>query len=201
MVAHLLAEGFALQPFYVRCGLVWEQDELAALKSFLQAIAGPGLLELRIFELPLGDLYGSHWSLDGVGTPDARSPDQAVYLPGRNLLLSIKPAIWCGLNGIKRLALATLAENPFADATTEFFQDFQRMLERTTAAKLTIFRPFAHLRKADVLFRGRHLPLELTFSCIAPIDGMHCGQCNKCAERRKAFQYLKLTDPTAYFHS
>ena len=31
---------------------------------------------------------------------------------------------------------------------------------------------------------GRGLPLELTFSCIAPVAGQHCGRCNKCAERR-----------------
>ena len=35
---------------------------------------------------------------------------------------------------------------------------------------------------------GRDMPLELTFSCIDPRDGLHCGRCNKCAERQEAFR-------------
>ena len=35
---------------------------------------------------------------------------------------------------------------------------------------------------------GRGLPLELTFSCISPLRGLHCGHCNKCAERQAAFR-------------
>jgi 7-cyano-7-deazaguanine synthase len=46
--------------------------------------------------------------------------------------------------------------------------------------------------------RGRFLPLELTFSCMRPLDGRHCGDCNKCAERRKAFRDAGLPDRTPY---
>jgi 7-cyano-7-deazaguanine synthase len=45
---------------------------------------------------------------------------------------------------------------------------------------------------------GRDMPLELTFSCIDPVDGLHCGRCNKCAERQKAFRSIDLEDPTRY---
>jgi 7-cyano-7-deazaguanine synthase len=39
----------------------------------------------------------------------------------------------------------------------------------------------------------------LTFSCMRPVDGKHCGTCNKCAERRRAFASAGLSDPTEYF--
>jgi 7-cyano-7-deazaguanine synthase len=45
---------------------------------------------------------------------------------------------------------------------------------------------------------GRDLPLELTFSCLAPHSGLHCGRCNKCAERQRAFSLIELSDPTIY---
>jgi 7-cyano-7-deazaguanine synthase len=199
LVAHLLRQGQDVQPFYIRGGLVWERAELSALRAFLRALAHAGLEPLIVLDLPLGDLYGSgHWSADGRDAPNAESPADAVYLPGRNALLAIKPAIWCALHGIERLALATLAGNPFADAGDQFFGDFQSALRRATGADLKIVRPFARLEKKDVLELGRGLPLELTFSCLVPADGVHCGRCNKCAERRDAFRCLGLDDPTQY---
>jgi 7-cyano-7-deazaguanine synthase len=45
---------------------------------------------------------------------------------------------------------------------------------------------------------GVGLPLEHTFSCIDPVDQLHCGRCNKCAERSHAFADAGMTDPTEY---
>ena len=77
-------------------------------------------------DMPLADVYLNHWSVTGRDVPDAATPDEAVYLPGRNALLVIKAAVWCGLNGIDELAMAPLGSNPFADATPEFFHGFEQ---------------------------------------------------------------------------
>ncbi len=69
--------------------------------------------------MPLHDLYGRHWSITGRDAPPSGTADDAVYLPGRNVLLAVKPALWCAMHGIGELALATLASNPFSDATDE----------------------------------------------------------------------------------
>jgi 7-cyano-7-deazaguanine synthase len=198
LVVHLLRQGRDVQPFYVRCGLLWERQELAALRAFLRAVSTPQLQELVVFDLPLADVYGDHWSIGGRGVPDAQSPDEAVYLPGRNALLCIKPVLWCGMHGIGGLALATLAGNPFPDATSEFFHGFEATLARATGKRVSILHPFAALQKADVVQLGQGLPLQLTFSCIAPGDGVHCGCCNKCAERQAAFAEAGVKDATRY---
>jgi 7-cyano-7-deazaguanine synthase len=198
LVGYLLRQGYCVFPFYVRCGLAWERAELAALRAFLRAVATSQLEELQVFDLPLADLYGDHWSIAGRGVPDAGSPDGAVYLPGRNALLCIKPLLWCGMHGIGRLALATLAGNPFADATDDFFHRFEATLAQATGKRVSIQHPFGALRKADVVLLGQGLPLELTFSCIAPDGGVHCGRCNKCAERQAAFAEAGVSDPTEY---
>ena len=52
--------------------------------------------------------------------------------------------------------------------------------------------------EAEVIERGQGLALEHTFSCINPRTGLHCGSCNKCAERRRAFAALGTRDATAY---
>jgi 7-cyano-7-deazaguanine synthase len=56
------------------------------------------------------------------------------------------------------------------------------------------------MHKADVVRLGIELgvPLELTLSCMNPRDGMHCGQCSKCRERRDAFNEVGVADPTKY---
>ncbi len=198
LLGRLLHEGHRVQPFYVWSQLVWQRDELYAAKRFLQAMSCPKLEDLVVLDLPLGDLYEDHWSVTGYETPDALSPADAVYLPGRNALLLIKPALWCRLHGIHRLALAVLGSNPFGDATPEFFDGFESALDRATAARVGIVRPFAQFDKRQVMTLGRQLPLELTFSCISPTGGEHCGRCNKCAERNAAFRLIGADDPTCY---
>ena len=194
----LLEEGRRVRPFYVRSGLIWEPEELRAARQLLGAISSPRLDELVLLDLPLADVYGDHWSVTGRQPPDACSTDEAVYLPGRNALLVIKAALWCQLHGIEQLALGVLDSNPFADATPAFFVALEAVLSCNAGSRLRIVRPFARLSKRQVIERGRDLPLELTFSCIAPRDGVHCGRCNKCAERNRAFRLVGLEDPTKY---
>ncbi len=198
LLGHLLEQGRVVQPFYVRKGLFWETDEQRALEKLLTHFSGPRLRPLVVFDLPLTDVYGDHWSVHGRAVPGADSPDEAVYLPGRNALLLIKPAVWCRLNGVQELALAPLGSNPFPDAGPDFFAAFETTLNLAVGGRLRIVRPFAQLHKRDVMQLGRRFPLELTFSCISPQAGLHCGRCNKCGERRQAFRVIDAADPTRY---
>lgn len=198
LLGRLLERGCPIQPFYVRSGLYWEDAELTALRAFLREMDSPRLRELVLLDLPLDDLYGDHWSITGRQVPDAASLDDAVYLPGRNALLMIKATLWCRLHGIGSLALAVLAANPFPDATETFFHGFEAVLGRATGGRVRILHPLTEYGKPQIMRWGHALPLHLTFSCIAPIEGLHCGQCNKCAERQAAFRSVGWTDPTVY---
>jgi 7-cyano-7-deazaguanine synthase len=200
LLGYLLGQGHGVQPFYVRSHLAWEAEEFRAVERLLAAMAAPRLAELVVLEMPVADLYEGHWSVTGRDVPDARSPDSAVYLPGRNLLLLVKPAVWCRLHGIEWLALAVLGTNPFGDARPEFFADLESVVARATGGRVGLLRPFAQLDTRQVMDLGRRLPLGLTFCCLAPVDGLHCGRCNKCAERRQAFRSAGLADDTQYKH-
>ena len=193
----LLSRG-AVYPLYIRCGLLWEAAELDHLRRFLDAVKAPALRPLHVLEMPVRDLYGDHWSLTGEGTPGANTPDEAVYLPGRNVLLLAKAMLWCHLHGVPEIALAPLAANPFPDATPAFFAAFEAAVNGAVGGRVRVLQPYLGLHKAEVLHRGAGLPLGLTFSCVRPLDGRHCGACNKCAERRRAFAEAGLADPTPY---
>jgi 7-cyano-7-deazaguanine synthase len=203
LLSHLLAQGETVRPFYIRTGVVWEQAERRAVHAYLAAVSSSRLMPLVEFELPLADLYEQHWSLNGRDVPDADTPDEAVFLPGRNMLLLIKPAIWCQRHGISRLALGPLASNPFPDARPAFFASLEATLQLSNPVPLRILRPFGELHKTDVMRLGRELPLQHTWSCIDPVHAtakqfLHCGNCNKCAERRRAFADAGIVDPTSY---
>jgi 7-cyano-7-deazaguanine synthase len=199
LLDQLLRSRSSVVPFYVETGSTWQANERNAIDRFISVIASDGLESLVTLEMPLADLYTDHWSISGDHVPDDSTPDEAVFMPGRNPLLLIKPALWCRMHGVEQLALATLAANPFPDATPAFFAHFEAMLHEATEGHIHITRPFEHLTKGSVLELGRHLPLELTFSCLSPMGGLHCGQCNKCAERRRAFQDVGIEDRTSYF--
>lgn len=200
--AILLAESLqqypAVWPLYVQFGLFWEKVELQHLRRFLDAVRSPALRSLSVLDMPVADLYGEHWSLTGCGVPAVGTPDSAVYLPGRNVLLLAKAMLWCHLHGVPTLALAPLESNPFTDATPAFFQEYESIVNQAIGGAVRVMQPYRGLHKEAVLQRGRHLPLQWTFSCIRPQDGLHCGMCNKCAERKDAFLRAGCHDPTVY---
>lgn len=198
LLAESLQQRPAVWPLYVRFGLFWETVELQHLRRFLDEIRAPALRTLTVLEMPVVDLYGEHWSMTGRGVPAAGTPDAAVFLPGRNVLLLAKAILWCHLHGVPTLALAPLESNPFPDATAAFFAGYEAIVNQAIGGEVRVVQPYRGRHKEEVLKRGRHLPLQWTFSCIQPQEGRHCGVCNKCAERRQAFLRAGLPDPTAY---
>ncbi len=198
LVGQLLATGHRVWPLFVNCQWHWQTAELRAGCQFLSAIAHPGLEALVELQMPLADLYDDHWSITGQHVPGADEPDEHVYLPGHNPLLLIKAQIWCRLHGVGRLALGALASNPFADSTEDFYRYFEAAMDQAISGHVELVRPLGHLAKHQVMQLGRDLPLEFTFSCLAPTDGRHCGNCNKCAERQQAFRHAEMPDPTMY---
>jgi 7-cyano-7-deazaguanine synthase len=199
LVADHSRRGEEVQPIYIRFGLAWEGVEEEHLRRFLDSLpADCQARPLVALEFPVADVYGAHWSVSGAEVPDENTADSAVYLPGRNLLLLAKSSVWCALNGFGVVSLGTLKGNPFADSGAEFFDGLASLASLALDRPLAVETPFAGFTKIEVLERGRDLALELTFSCIDPQGGEHCGRCNKCAERRRAFAVSGLADRTVY---
>jgi 7-cyano-7-deazaguanine synthase len=194
-----LARSAEVYPLYVAAGLVWERDERDALRSFLEALACSDVrpvVELTAQERPL--IGAGHWSVSGRGIPEAGEPDEASFIPGRNVLLLAMSAIWCSTHGVHRLAIGSLGGNPFPDATPEFLDAFGRALSLGLAHEITIEAPFRGRTKADLIAAHADLPLELTLTCADPRDGGHCGVCSKCVERHSAFVAAGVPDSTGY---
>jgi 7-cyano-7-deazaguanine synthase len=195
------ARRLIVQPIYVSAGLAWEAEEIALAECLLQAPAfSEFVLPLQRLSLTVTDvLPRSHWAIRGA-PPAYDTPDEDVYLPGRNLLLLAKAAVVCAACGIHRIAIGPLAGNPFPDATPAFFTSMAASASLALAHELAIAAPFAAMHKADVIRLGIELgvPFALTMSCMNPRGGLHCGVCSKCRERRDAFDEAGVRDPTGY---
>lgn len=208
--AVLLAQQAAtgdVQPIYVSAGLAWEAAERAMTRAFLASGAiSARVRPLAMLSVDMRDVYSAtHWAV--AGTPPAyHTPDEDVYLPGRNIVLLGKSGVYCAAAGIHLIAIGTLAHNPFPDASPEFREAMAGALSIGLAHRLAIVAPFAGTGKADVIRRGAALgvPLALTLSCMQPEPGngevpaVHCGRCSKCRERHDAFVEAGVDDPTAY---
>ena len=190
-----------VQPIYVSAGLAWEAGEFAVLERLLaQPPFHDGLMPLVQLSFTVADVYPpTHWGIRGE-PPAFDTPDEDVYLVGRNISLISKAAIYCARHAIGRIALAPLAGNPFPDATPEFFNAIARALSLGLAHDIVVDAPFASMEKSDVIRLGLELgvPLELTLSCMNPSGERHCGRCSKCRERRDAFRDAGIADKTAY---
>lgn len=198
LVARLLGRGRTVWPVYVRCGLRWDTHELRSVRRWLAQLRHRRLHPLQVIDAPVRSLYGGHWSVTGRRVPGASSSDAAVYLPGRNVLLLGQAAVYAAQHGASRLAVGTLAGNPFGDASRGFFTRFSRCLSEALAVPMQVEAPFHQMTKPQVIAAHAALPFHLTWSCIRPSGQRHCGWCNKCAERRRAFRLARVPDPTAY---
>jgi 7-cyano-7-deazaguanine synthase len=204
LVAHV-AQTAPVLPVYVRAGLAWEDAERMALAAVLAAPVFRTNVEPPIvLELDMRDVYPrTHWAITGAA-PAYDTPDEDVYIVGRNVVLLTKASIACAYRHISRIAIGPLAGNPFPDATPEFFAAIGGALTLGLGHRIGVEAPFATWEKSAVIARGAELgvPLERTLSCMSPVSAaagyVHCGQCSKCRERRDAFAAAGIQDHTAY---
>jgi 7-cyano-7-deazaguanine synthase len=206
--AVLLAEEAAIdtvQPIYVSVGLAWEAAErLASMQLLASDKMGARVKPLASLSVDMTDVYpAAHWARTGRA-PGYHTPDEDVYLPGRNIVLLGKAGVFCAAAGIGRLVIGTLDHNPFPDATPEFREMFASALSLGLAHRIEIAAPYAQVEKSEVVRRAvaRQVPVELTLSCMNPVIDAgvprHCGLCSKCRERHDAFLAARIDDPTDY---
>ncbi len=190
-----LSSKFSVSPIYIKSGYIWEDTEVKYVKKLTSDLN----LDLKTFNIPVEDIYSDHWSLTGEEVPGENTEDSAVELPGRNILLLSKTALFCSLNNIQKVYLGTL-DAPFSDAKSSFFSSLSRSLSQGLDHSIEINTPYRGNKKSKIIEKGfqQNVPLDKTFSCIQPTNGEHCGSCNKCSERKKAFKNANIKDPTCY---
>lgn len=124
-----------------------------------------------------------------------------IIVPFRNgVFLAVTVAYADGIGADLVIYGAHLGDEEFyPDCRREFYEAFEKAARLGTAKDITITSPLRHLRKSGVLQEAVKLgvPLEKTWSCY--LQGpTHCGECESCNNRKRAFAEAGITDPTKY---
>ena len=85
-----------VQPLYVSVGLAWEADERRVVSPLLVGARrdAPTCSRWRRLRFDMTDVYPpSHWAIRGEA-PAFDTPDEDVYLEGRNIVLLSKAAVF-----------------------------------------------------------------------------------------------------------
>jgi 7-cyano-7-deazaguanine synthase len=199
LLAYALKQG-PVQPLYVSVGLAWETHERAAAEAVLASFPAAHVHPLVTLYADMHDIYPpTHWAIQGTA-PAYDTPDEDVYIDGRNIILLAKASVFMARASISRVLLGPLAGNPFPDARAEFFAAMARALSMGLASSIEIETPFAAMHKADVIRLGESfgVAMERSLSCMQPVGGVHCGRCSKCRERIEGFREAGVKDRTIY---
>src|SRR5690242_9454333 len=128
LVAEAARQG-PVQPIYVSIGLAWEATERQVATRFLASLRAADIRPLASLRVDMTDVYPpTHWAIRGEA-PGFDTPDEDVYLEGRNVILLSKAAVFMARARIERAWIGPLAGNPFPDATAEFFRSEEHTSE------------------------------------------------------------------------
>ena len=125
------------------------------------------------------------------------------YVPFRNAHFISIAVSWGEVLGARKIFVGAVAEDSsgYPDCRPEYYAAFNRVITAGTKpeTQLEIVTPVIHLRKSEIVRRGRELgaPFELTWSCYQGQD-VACGVCDSCALRLRAFEEAGWEDPIPY---
>jgi 7-cyano-7-deazaguanine synthase len=125
------------------------------------------------------------------------------YVPFRNAHFISIAVSWGEVLGARKIFVGAVAEDSsgYPDCRPEYYAAFNHVIAAGTKpdTQLEIVTPVIHLRKSEIVRRGRELgaPFELTWSCYQAQE-VACGVCDSCALRLRAFEEAGVEDPLPY---
>jgi 7-cyano-7-deazaguanine synthase len=157
-------------------------------------------------EIDLGDLTGQLFSSSALVNKDLNLPlghyaaesMKSTVVPNRNMLFLAIAGAYAINNGLDEVAYANHAGDHaiYPDCRPGFAHAMRLAFEELG---LTLRAPFTNITKGQIALQGKslHVPYALTYSCYAGRE-RHCGLCGTCTERKEAFTFAGIPDPTEY---
>ena len=152
----------------------------------------------------LREIFTGVTSLCDESIPMTSSFSQPIIVPFRNgILLSVAVAYAIALGATRVFYGAQGSDEPFyPDCRREFYKSFETAARLGTDRDIIIEAPFSNIPKSEIVKLGIELrvPYALTWSCYLN-KSTHCGACESCANRRKAFRDANVVDLAEYVES
>ena len=207
-LAHALhGQGYALHLLTVNYGQRHKREIVSARACAKRLHAKHTVLNMAHIGRALlhGSALTSPAAVDVPHGHYAAESMRATVVPNRNAILL---ALAYGLAVAEDAAVVAIGVHAgdhfiYPDcrpAFTEAFDTMERFAcEGFAHPALRLVTPFIHGDKAEIVRIGHRLgvPFAETWSCYEG-GALHCGQCGTCVERREAFMFAGVDDPTEY---
>jgi len=152
----------------------------------------------------ISDHFKSDLLLSGGDIPQGHYEDESMkrtVVPFRNgIMLSIAAGYAESIDADCILIGNHFGDHAiYPDCRIDFINPMVEAIKKGTEKNIELISPFCHLNKAQIIHIGMSLatPLHLTYSCYNG-GHIHCGQCGTCFERKGAFRFADIEDPTNY---
>jgi 7-cyano-7-deazaguanine synthase len=191
------AQGYQIFPITFKYGQIAEKETQAA-QSIAQNLGATS----KIIDLSaLKEIFSGSTSLVNPEIPLTAEFSAPIIVPFRNaIFLSAAVAYAVTVGADKIFYGAQGSDEPFyPDCRKEFYEAFEKAARLGTCEEISIEAPFSGSNKSELIKAGAELgvPFEQTWSCY--LDGdRHCGKCESCVNRKKAFREAGIVDPTKY---
>ena len=124
-----------------------------------------------------------------------------VWVPGRNIVFTAIATSFAEAEGAQIIIVGWDLEEAatFPDNSKEFLNAFNNVLEIGSIANIKIEAPVIDMNKKGIVELGKQVgaPMDLSYSCYKGRKE-HCGVCESCMRRKRAFQESGIEDKTIY---
>jgi 7-cyano-7-deazaguanine synthase len=187
----LAKQGIDFSSVFIDFGQSGKNSELKATKSTSSILGAP----LDVIEVPT--LRSPFVSSSASTLRVMPNPGRGVLELGSLLLYGIA-FTYAHQKGIKDIyvGLTKLDADSSKEYSQGFLDAFSKLVEEAGYASISLQAPFLVKTKGNVVKLGSD-NLELirsTWSCIHDSE-THCGMCEGCLSRRKAFEQAGIPDP------
>ena len=125
----------------------------------------------------------------------------SVWVPGRNIVFTSIANSFAESERASIIIMGWDLEEAatFPDNSKEFLNAFNNVLEIGSIDNIRIEAPLIDMDKLDIVKLGNDIgvPLNLSYSCYKGLE-THCGVCESCMRRIRAFNRAKVEDKTFY---
>ena len=172
--------------------------EIECARKIAEKLAAP----IKVIDLSsLKEIFHGVTSLCDENIPLTSSFTEPIIVPFRNaIFLSAAVAYAVSINANKIFYGAQGSDEPFyPDCRKEFYEAFEKAAQLGTCKEIRVEAPFNGNTKSELIQIGSKLgvPFQLTWSCYRDKE-KHCGKCESCVNRKKAFDQAGIRDPTEY---
>jgi 7-cyano-7-deazaguanine synthase len=191
------AQGYKIYPITFKYGQIAVKETESAQKIAEKLGTTTKIIDLSA----LKEIFSDVTSLCNTNIPLTSEFTAPIIVPFRNAIFLSAAVAYAVAVGAKEIFYgAQGSDEPFyPDCRREFYEAFEKAARLGTCEEITIKAPFSGGKKSDLIREGAKLgvPFEATWSCYR--DGAkHCGKCESCINRKKAFQEAGIADPTKY---